>query len=109
LSRKYACVIPRLWTLEDYAQHTCSDKSHGHLSRVEFADNVKHGLVEILRHGDRRLREKTVVRAVRTLPARGLSCSVGAALVTALGDRSERGWALSMLALIRRRVEARSE
>jgi hypothetical protein len=109
VSAKAACIIPRRWTLEDYARHTCGDRSHGHLSRVELADNLKHGLVEIVRHEDRRLRHKTVVRIVRTLAARGLSCSVGSFLVMALSDRCERGWALAMLAQIRMRREARVE
>jgi len=67
------------------------------------------GLVELIREGDRRGRIKTVVRIVKTLAARGLSCSVGSGLVLALSDRIERGWALAMLAQIRMRREARVE
>lgn len=109
VSAKAACVIPTRWTLEDYSRHTCSDRSHAHLSRVELADNLNHGLVEMVREGDRRGRIKTVVRIVRTLAARGLSCSVGDVLVLALSDRCQRGWALTMLAQIRMRREARAE
>jgi len=118
VSAKAACVIPTRWTLEDYAQHTCSDRSHGHLSKTELADNRKHGLIEVLREEHieivrhpvrRRIHHRAVVRIVRTLAARGLSCSVGSRLVIALGDPTDRGWALVMLAQIRKRREARTK
>lgn len=109
MSAKAACVIPRRWTLEDYALHTCADRSHGHLSRVELADNLRHGFVEVLRHGNSKAHLKPVVRLVRTLPARGLSCSVGAELAAALRDDAERGWAIAMLNQIRGRRESLME
>ncbi|MGO9641498.1 MAG: hypothetical protein ACLP1Y_09375 [Candidatus Acidiferrales bacterium] len=106
VSAKIACVIPRRWTLEDYAQHTCSDHSHAHLSRVELADNLRNGLVELVRAEDGRLPQKIIVRQVRTLTARGLSCTVGEGLVVMLRRENERAVALVMLAHIRMRREA---
>jgi hypothetical protein len=108
MSTKHACVIPTRWTLGDYALHTCSDRSHAHLSRAEYDDNLSHGLVELLRGPDHRLRRKAVVRAVRTLPVRGLSCTVGEALVLMLADDRGRGVAKAMLAQIKMRREAPS-
>lgn len=67
------------------------------------------GLVEVLREENERRRVKGIVRLTRTFAARGLSCIIGAELVIALGDPSERSWALAMLAQIRKRVEARGE
>lgn len=105
MSAKAACLIPARWTLEDYARHTCGDRSHVHISRTELGDSLKHGLVEIVRPEDRRQRRRMIVRAVRILNVRGLSCVVGAGLVIALGDPSDRGWALAMLAQVRKRRE----
>ena len=73
-------MIPRRWTLGDYLQHSCSDRSHAHLSRVELADSLSHGLVELVRAGRHKPYQKAVVRVVRTLSVRGLSCTAGASV-----------------------------
>jgi hypothetical protein len=106
VSAKVACLIPARWDLQDYALHTCSDRSHIHLSKSEFEDNLENKLIEILRPPDSRRGRKAVVRIIRTMTARGLSCSVGEGLATALRTDSERDWALTMLAQIRGRREA---
>jgi hypothetical protein len=102
-------VIPRRWTLDDYAQHSCSDHSHAHLSRAELADSLKHGLVELVRYEDRRQHHKAIVRVVRILSVRGLSCRVGEALALMLASDNARGTALTMLSQIRMRRETRED
>ena len=108
MSAKVACLIPHRWSIEEYGLHTCADRSHSHLSRTECAESLRFGFVEIVRSGDRRLHRKMVVRMLRTLPLRGLSCSVGAGLVLALGS-NDRNWALAMLSQVRMRNESRLE
>jgi hypothetical protein len=102
-------VIPGRWTLEEYARHTCDDRSHFHLSRTEYNENLALGLIEVVRAPEcsRKgvMRVKAIVRTVRVLAARGLSCSMGEALPIMLSENGSRGVALVMMAEIRNRRE----
>lgn len=108
LSTRAACVIPPHWTLTDYAAHRCGDRSHFHLSRIEFEQNLRDGAIELLRGPDRRRGLKAVVR-IRRIVWRGLSLRVGEELALALREAAARecydGWAHVMLANIRMRRE----
>ena len=112
MSSKVACLIPSRWTLEDYARHTCHDGSHAHFSKSEYDQQLRDGAIELVRHPDRRMGRKAVVRIVRIV-RRGLSCSVGTelsiAIVEASYERATNGWAHAMLAQIRMRRESPSE
>lgn len=112
VSTKIACLIPARWSLEDYARHTCNDRSHLHLSRSEYEDNLRDGSVELIRYPDRRLRRPAVVRIVR-IQRRGLSRSVGETLaveiaLVAMDGKPRDGWPHAMLAQIRMRRETPS-
>jgi hypothetical protein len=95
MSYKRYCLVRPSWTPDDCARHTCDDRSHIHLSRSQLAALEADDLVEWL-HQPVNRHDKGIVRLRRLLPARGLSCRVGAELAEAV----QRGlaWARVMLA-----------
>lgn len=120
MALKNVCLVPYGWELGDYKRHTCTDRSHSHISvsqlnKLESKKNVR----VIVRAGGNSL--NTVVariapsERIAPVPAmRGCSCRVGDTLTVALDERRSRRrktgvldqtleWAIVMLADIRRR------
>ena len=46
MSKKTVCVIPATWSLEDYARHTCFDRSHSHTTIDEASSNIAHSIAQ---------------------------------------------------------------
>jgi len=105
LSVKRYCLVPARWTLEEYARHTCDDRSHSHLSKSQVYELEALKLIEWLRRPEDR-KQKGVLKQLRTISHRGLSCRVGGELASALRDDSRRGIAQVMLANINMRRES---
>lgn len=103
MSAKRYCLVPPTWDAQDCARHTCDDHSHVHLSRSQLWELEADDLVEWLLRPVRRA-DKGVVRLRRVIPARGLSCRVGAALADAIErlldapKNTRLAWARVMLA-----------
>lgn len=108
MSAKLFCLVPPRWTLHDYSLHTCSDRSHSHLSRSQVYDFEKHGSINwiAIRYADRQLIPTSkpdvskkwlggIVRISRSFKFRGLSSDVGAYLAENI--RRGESWALAML------------
>jgi len=107
VSIKRYCLVPARWTLEDYSRHTCDDHSHSHLSKSQVYELEVLSLIEWLRRPEHR-KEKGILKQIKTISHRGLSCRVGGELVSALCDYSRRGIAEVMLANINQRREEQS-
>jgi hypothetical protein len=89
------CVVPKHWTLEDLARHTCHDGSHFHRSWSEIYEYMLDG-VTVEHVVERRRRERGVIK-LHNLGTRfnDLSCKVGEPLIVSVELR--RAWALVML------------
>jgi hypothetical protein len=111
---KNICVIPRRWTTDDYAGHTCTDGSHSHVSHAQLQEKERDGRVVWL-HRARSRREASVVYILESHPGAatsspacgpintGLSNRVGEVLALAVYDH--QAWAAVMLSSINCRRE----
>ena len=103
---KKVCEIPSRWSVADYANHSCSDRSHHHVSRTQASEDVKLGLAEWVRPPSDR-RGRLIVRMIaRNVGIRGLSSAVGEYLRVAVAQKE--GWAVAMLRSIQLRRESPS-
>jgi hypothetical protein len=118
MSLKNICAIPKHWTLEDYAAHTCADGSHSHLTRAQLHEKEKQGLVVFLRAAKNR-RETSIVYILESHPGPATSCyTPGGPLNTGLSNRvgevlasavyQRKPWGQVMLAHINLRRESPS-
>ena len=106
MSKKTVCEIPSRWTVADYAAHSCTDRSHRHITRSQASDDVRSGMAEWVR-SPRDRRNRLIVRVVvRNIAFRGLSSIVGAHLRMAVA--AEEDWAITMLRCIQMRREESS-
>lgn len=98
-------------TLENYDQHTCTDRSHSHLSKTQIDGLQAVGALEWLRgtyegkSKKERSKEKAVVKIRRFFAARGLSCSIGDGVVEMLDAEERRSIGNVMLSHIKMRSE----
>ena len=103
MSKKTVCEIPSRWTVADYAAHSCTDRSHRHITRTQASEDVSSGMAEWVRP-PRDRRGRMVVRVVvRNISFRGLSSIVGTELRLAVA--AKEGWAVAMLRSIQMRRE----
>jgi hypothetical protein len=112
LSRKRYCLVPPSWDLHDFQLHTCSDRSHCHISRAQLYDLEKYRsirwvairynkgeeLVPIENPDVNKKWDSGIVRISMVFGFRGMSSSVGEYLADAL--RRRESWAVAMLAQI---------
>jgi hypothetical protein len=103
VSKKTVCEIPSRWSSADYAQHSCTDRSHRHITRSQASEDVSSGMAEWIR-APRDRRGRMVVRVVvRNISFRGLSSSTGFYLRIAIAAKED--WAITMLRTIQMRRE----
>ena len=106
MSKKTVCLIPARWTLQEYQQHNCEDRSHRHVTRTQASADVRDGVAEWVQEPKRGARP--IVRLIRVVAlGAGLSARYGGYFRFALAARED--WAVTMLASIRMRRESPSE
>ena len=102
MSAKRICLVHFGFEKQDLSTLTCTDKSHTHISNRELREYRDLRIVETTEDGNLSwLREpgvngKGVIRLVRQLGIRGLSCKVGSTLAIAIQRREP--WAQVMYA-----------
>jgi hypothetical protein len=105
LAAKKNILVPHSFTAADLPSLQTSSKLYARLSNSEVYEAEKLNLIEWL-HKPLHRRDRGVVRQIRSIGIRGLSCKLGEPLAVAVQQKEP--WAQVMLAHIQMRRESAS-
>jgi hypothetical protein len=107
VSKKTVCEIPSHWKLSDWILHSCTDRSHRHITNVKASENVGDGVSEWIDPPRDRKNEKIVRVIEKNIPFRGTSSVLGSYLRKALAEQED--WAVTMVRSMHMKRETASQ